>query len=128
MWRLLRIVLVCLLAVTLPLKGMAAVSMAACGAHSADVEHPMLGDGAESAEPGDDAATVDHADHRHHHGDASKTKCSACAPCCAAAAPGFAGPGLVHAEVSARTASVQDRPLAGVTAARLHRPPISSLR
>lgn len=182
MWRLLRIVLVSLLAVTLPLKGIAAVSMAACGEHTAlagqgghahgmapadpatesaqgqplghaslvgDQAHTPHDDGAShdhgvahgehgthaahaaqfddadqggAADPGVHSHDGDRADH--HHADAGKTKCSACAPCCAAAAPGFAGLGLAHAEQATRAAILEDQPLPGVTVALLHRPPI----
>jgi hypothetical protein len=153
---LLRTLLICLLTVTLPLKGMAAVSMLACGehtplaaqeshaqgapasehangsAHSGHAghavqphhEHAAPVDVPEPAFGSDEADVTDHADHRHH-GDAAKTKCGTCAPCCAAAAPGFAGPALVHAERATRALSLEDPPFSGVTVALLHRPPIS---
>lgn len=102
----LRLVLTCLLAVVIPLKGMAGVGMVGCGpshhgpsaavmqaAHAVAPE--VLGGmdvrGGQAMHGGQELAGAQN------HGDAKKptvdpgklmkVKCSSCAPCCAAAAP-----------------------------------------
>lgn len=124
-----------LLAVTLPLKGMAAVWMLGCamrgdldvgaqGVHAAaqvaapTPEHAQAHPHA--AYPGDDGAEAP----CHPAGEGKAVKCSAYAPCCAATAPAAASPALVTADQVQRASPQADDAPASVTIARRHRPPI----
>jgi len=84
---LIKILIVWLCALSFPLQGLAAVSMASCGSVHQHQMSKRLAPSAQDVEPG-----VTHADGGHHHdadhstqasAHASADKCSVCASCCA---------------------------------------------
>lgn len=115
-----RLAIVLLVALVLPLKGVAAVTMLACG-------HAHAAAAGEAHDHHDPAGHDAHAGHVVHDPvpshDAHAVKCSSCAPCCAPAAP----PGTpllpgVQAPAVAATATLEVfHP--GVIADVPHRPP-----
>lgn len=74
-----RVLLIALLCLTLPLKGLAATGMGLCGGSASAVMAAHA--------QGDDHASAEHAAQHADHGDAGPNPCSHCSPCCAALAP-----------------------------------------
>ena len=79
MFRWVKLLLICVVALTLPIQGVASVSKVMCR-HGV----PMLKGDARSVHKHADPAASDHIDHSDHtdHSDHSAHKCSACATCC----------------------------------------------
>ena len=76
MFRGIKLLLICVVALTLPIQGVASVSKVICG-HGV----PVLKGDARSVDEHADPAASDHIDHIDHT-DHSTHKCSACATCC----------------------------------------------
>lgn len=132
-----RLILIWLIAITVPLKGLAAVSMVGCGpVHEAaagvaagmagHVHHNVHADGAEpvaeSAEPGAgiEPAQVDMSKAVGH---LLKMKCSSCSPCCGAAAPAADPATTLPMQPESPGVPFVDAPYAGVVTDVPHRPP-----
>jgi hypothetical protein len=102
-----RLLLTCLLAIALPLKALAAVTLVGCGpvhhgphgavqppaaaaAHdhgsAASSDHHAGSAGAPATDAADEPDTTEQAG-KHHGTKMANAKCSSCAPCCAAVAP-----------------------------------------
>ena len=132
MSRLLRLGLICIIAAALPLKGVMAATRGACDAaeHSTapaltDHEAPAAKhvhlhahDGAAAASP-----TSGHAEAESHAADDFKVKCSTCAPCCAAAAPGSEATALVEPDGVTRVGQVAESGYVDITSDLPDRPP-----
>ncbi|KQW42263.1 MULTISPECIES: hypothetical protein [unclassified Roseateles] len=119
---LLRCLLVSLLILTLPLKGLAAAGYMACGPAHAGAALPQH------------HATADSSSQHDHHAEASQsamdetsaTKCVQCAPCCGAVAPQAEAPSLATEVVNADTVLQAVRSLVvGGRIDRIDRPPRS---
>jgi hypothetical protein len=123
MWRAIRIVMMCLLAVAVPMQGYAAAAMLHCAPahkHEHKHQHPTAGHEAHEAHERHAQASGDvH--------DASDIKCSACASCCtgaplpAAALPPLSSP-AAHELAAAPTPLIAPFLTGG-----LERPPRPSL-
>lgn len=120
MGRAVRLLFICLLAMALPLKGGAAVAMGGCSpVHSSmdiaagEHDHPSA-----SAE-----LSTAHADIVEQGGDQATPKCSLCASCCSAAAPGFVVPSIVRPDTVRSTAVDQVRVQVGTAVEVPHPPP-----
>jgi hypothetical protein len=143
MSRLVRLLLICIIAAAIPLKGLAAVTMISCGpghqrqvaastpAHHGEAPSTMASHhgAAETATPGslEASESVDNEDETSaaaSKGSASalKMKCSSCSPCCAAAAP--APEQQTHSpDPQASRFSFNDTGYVGVVTDVPHRPP-----
>lgn len=139
--RLLRTLLMWLLALALPVQGFAAASMAGCGArhgvaavhshamgmhgHAAQLAHHAHGHLANAmAQAGhshhaDEGATSGH----HHDGKFSKTSCSACASCCMSAALPATLVVFEATRVRDTFVSLAPQPVASFVSGGLERPP-----
>ena len=126
-----RVLLMWLLAVALPVQGVAAATMQFCGPghhpqqvqaapHDHDPDHGMA-DSAHHAGPADKApASADLSQH-------GQQKCSACAACCAGSAPPSAAITLPVVKPVIERVGVAQKPYVGPDVAGLEKPPRSSL-
>lgn len=143
MVRVWRLALIWLMVALLPFKAVAGITMVGCGpqhgaAHAQVVEQQIHVAQHHGDENHDHAAEHSHAMHQAsaeaeaaagadradvHHDGAVKVKCGTCAPCCAAAAPGFTAHTLPSAAPNGAVASRVFDTLAGVVSDVPHRPP-----
>jgi hypothetical protein len=141
-----RLVLTCLLAIALPLKATAALTMPGCapghpGAGQSERVHAAAGaydrgstlaDGGRRGSLNDLAGHTGHAGDEpgdgqgagHHHGaKVANAKCSSCTPCCAPAAPAPDAPRLVGTETALDARPFAAAAYRGVVADVPHKPP-----
>ena len=136
MWRGLRLAFVCLLAVALPLQGVTAATMTACGmaqhrtpsTEASEHAHHMGSDGTEGHLhlAGE---THDHASDMHASGDATgekpanSQKCSVCASCCVGAAVPAEPLSFAPVKLTDQFAPLVPRSVAAFVTEGLERPP-----
>ena len=140
----LRVFLAWLLALAIPLQGMAATGALACAGHRAAVQvaaadaampaghghamhagHGMPADvGMHAAQQADHADPAQHAHHGHDVQPSDKHACSACAACCVGGMLPVRAFSLERADVAgARAVAVPDTFHPGIVPPRLERPP-----
>jgi hypothetical protein len=140
MSRVLRLVLIGLMVLAVPFKGAAATAMLSCGEAHHGVGTTAAAHGPHDTVAGEERAAAHGHEHAHeapvtalHAPDADNDdsspagahmlKCSACAPCCAAAAPGSEAIALGEPDVVAFVGREVDPWCSGVTGDLPDRPP-----
>ena len=136
----LRLLLICLLAIALPLKAVASVAMVGCGpvhhgAHSGGEAAAAASSHTHGSHGGSDAPAGEHAPapgnepggtahgDKHHGSKLSAAKCSSCAPCCAAVAPAPDSRGFAALAPAATALPFATSSYRGVVGDVPHKPP-----
>jgi hypothetical protein len=126
-----RLLLACVLAIAVPLQGMASVGMHLCSGHASV---PSNGPAEHAHDHGDGAAHAPHdsgaaeaGETAGHQGTLTLSGCSACAPCCGVAAFAHVGLSVPEPAPSCTVTAPSDAADLGIDADVLQRPPRISL-